>query len=269
MSSQLYAVWSTWRDGVRTLGRRLGRQLAHRALDAVLPPRCLECGAQVDAPIDAPGALCPACWRRIAFLTPPWCACCGHPFEVEAGPDSLCGACIAEPPPFVRARAVFRYDDASRGLILRFKHADRTDSAPAFGRWLARAGDRLLADNDLIVPVPMHWFRLFVRRYNQASLLALALARATDNRVPALPDALQRRRWTPIQGRLGRAARRDNVKGAIAVRSDRADALAGKRVLVVDDVFTTGATASACAHALLGAGAASVDVLTLARVVRD
>jgi ComF family protein len=236
-----------------------------RAIDAVLPPRCLECGGQVDAA----GALCPACWQRMEFLGPPCCACCGLPFEVEMAAGALCGACIAEPPGFERARAVFRYDDASRGLVLRFKHADRTDSAPAFGRWLARAGAEMLAEADLIAPVPMHWFRLFLRRYNQAALLANALADAGGCRAAVVPDLLVRRRWTPIQGKLGRQARHDNVRGAIAVRPACRSRVRGKQVLMVDDVMTTGATASACARALLRAGASAVDVLTLARVVRD
>lgn len=236
-----------------------------RAIDAVLPPRCLECGSQVDAV----GALCPACWQRMEFLGPPYCACCGLPFEVEMAANALCGACIAEPPGFARARAVFRYDDASRGLVLRFKHADRTDSAPAFGRWLARAGAEILEGVDLIAPVPMHWFRLFLRRYNQAALLANELGSATGGRALVIPDLLVRRRWTPIQGKLGRQARHANVKGAIAVRPACRSRVRGKRVLVVDDVLTTGATASACARALVRVGASGVDVLTLARVVRD
>ncbi|MSP87822.1 MAG: ComF family protein [Alphaproteobacteria bacterium] len=240
-------------------------RLVGRAIDAILPPRCLECGGQVDAA----GALCPACWQRMEFLGPPCCACCGLPFEVEMGANALCGACIADPPGFARARAVFRYDETSRSLVLRFKHADRTDAAPAFGRWLARAGAGMLAEIDVIAPVPMHWFRLFLRRYNQAALLANELGSAVGSRARVIPDLLVRRRWTPIQGKLGRQARYDNIKGAIAVRRACRPCVRGKRVLVVDDVMTTGATASACARALLRAGASGVDVLTLARVVRD
>jgi ComF family protein len=261
MIIQPVAPWTAWRDVARVLAGRL----AGRVVDAVLPPRCLECGAQVDVP----GALCPACWQSIDFLGPPCCACCGLPFEVEMGAAALCGACIAEPPPFARARAVFRYNAASRGLVLRFKHADRTDAAPAFGRWLARAGAEVLADAELIAPVPMHWFRLFLRRYNQAAMLANELARAAGGRVPVAPDLLYRRRWTATQGKLGREARHDNVKGAVAVRRAHRPLVRGKRVLLIDDVLTTGATAAVCARALLRAGAAGVDVLTLARVVRD
>jgi len=245
--------------------RALGQRLAGKAVDAVLPPRCLECGAQVAD--DA--ALCPTCWQRIEFLGPPCCACCGHPFETDMGASALCGACAAESPPFARARAVFRYDDASRGLVLRFKHADRTDAAPSFGRWLARVGVEIIAEADVVVPVPMHWFRLFLRRYNQAALLAFALARAAPRAIPVVPDLLVRRRWTPSQGRHGRSGRHVNLAGAIVVGRGRDREVAGKRCVLIDDVLTTGATASACARALLARGARAVDVLTLARVVRD
>jgi ComF family protein len=237
---------------------RLGRA----ALDALLPPRCLKCGAMVGEP----GTLCPGCWSKVAFIAPPVCAACGYPFEFAAGEDALCGACMRERPAFARARAAIVYDDASRPLILAFKHGDRTDAAPAFARWLARAGGELIDAADLIVPVPLHWMRLFRRRYNQAALLGGALAKLTHR--PMRPDVLRRRRATPSQGRLGREARLRNVRGAFALARTGRARLEGRRVLLVDDVLTTGATVSACAEALLGGGASAVDVLTLARVVR-
>jgi len=238
------------------------KRAGNRMLDIVLPPRCLKCGATVDAV----GALCADCWPAVAFLAPPHCAACGLPFEFDLGPDALCGACAGERPVFARARAAFRYDDGSKDLILRFKHADRTDSAPAFARWMARAGAALLADADLIVPVPLHWLRLFMRRYNQAALLASALGGLSGK--PAVNDLLLRRRRTPSQGGLGALGRQRNVAGAFAVDPRRRARLQDKRVLLVDDVLTTGATVSACTSALLRAGAGAVDVLTLARVVR-
>jgi ComF family protein len=242
-------------------GRLLAR--AWRAgLDALLPPRCLGCGTAVEDQ-----ALCPACWRRVRFLASPVCDACGVPFEADAGAGALCGTCAIEPPAFARARAAFAYDGESRGLILAFKHGDRTDSAPAFGAWLMRAGAELIADSDVLVPVPLHWTRLFARRYNQAALLAHAVGARSG--VPVAPGLLVRRRRTPSQGRLSRAARQRNLAGAIAVPTNRRGRLADKRILLIDDVLTTGATAEACARALLAAGASAVDVLTLARVVRS
>jgi ComF family protein len=232
------------------------------ALALVLPPRCLACGEAVESV----GTLCAACWSRLRFLAPPHCAACGYPFEFDPGPGALCGACLREPPAFERARAVVVYDEASRPLVVAFKHGDRTDAAGAYGAWMARAGAELLADADLIAPVPLHRLRLLYRRYNQSALLAHAIGAASG--VPVAPDLLVRRRHTPSQGRLSVAERQRNVRGAIAVRRRLADGLRDKRVLLVDDVLTSGATAETCARALLRAGARAVDVLTLARVVR-
>ncbi|HEY7687760.1 MAG TPA: ComF family protein [Dongiaceae bacterium] len=243
---------------IRPLLRAAGRGL----LTAILPPRCLKCGAIVGSA----GALCSGCWGKLNFIEPPYCACCGFPFEFHQGDDALCGVCMRIPPDFTRARSVLRYDDASRELVLRFKHADRTESAPPFAAWLKRAGGELVIEADLLVPVPLHWTRLLARRYNQAALLTSALARLTNR--PALQDLLVRRRRTPSQGGLGRAGRESNVAGAFRVHPRHIRRLKDKRVLLVDDVMTTGATAGACSRALRRAGAASVDVLTLARVVR-
>jgi len=238
------------------------RAVPGRALDALLPPRCLSCGTLVERP----GVLCPACWKGIAFHGPPQCASCGLPFEFDLGVDALCGACAREAPPFARARAVMRYDRNSRRLLLGFKHGDRTDGAPAYGAWLARAGAELVPGADVIVPVPLHRLRLFTRRYNQAAMLAHALGREVG--LPVVTNLLIRRRFTRPQGRLSPAARRRNVAGAFAVQPTSARALAGRRVLLIDDVLTTGATVSACARVLRRGGAATVDVLVLARAVR-
>jgi len=243
-------------------------------LDAVLPPLCLACAR----PVDTQGALCAECWTAIAFIAAPHCAVCGLPFEFATGDGTanavICGSCLRDPPAFDRARAVMRYGDVSRRLVVGFKHGDRTHAAPAFGRWLARAGAELLADADIVAPVPLHWRRLAQRRFNQAALLARALVavpsagRAPDRHPVFVPDLLVRRRATPTQGGLGAAARRRNVRGAFALHPKGAVRVDGQRILLIDDVLTTGATVNACARVLKAAGAASVDVLTLARVDR-
>jgi ComF family protein len=242
------------------------RRSARMALDAVLPPQCLLCAAAVEAT----GSLCAACWGKIVWLGPPHCACCGVPFEFDPSPSGgdqlLCGACLAAPPQYARARAVFRYDDTSRNLILAFKHADRLHGAPAFGRWLARAGGEMLAQADIVAPVPLHWTRLAWRRYNQAALLAQAAATAAG--AVCVPDLLERIRRTPSQGDKGPAARRRNERRAFRLAKRHAGRIGGQRVVLVDDVLTTGATVSECARVLTDEGATAVDVLTLARVVR-
>jgi ComF family protein len=173
---------------------------------------------------------------------------------------------LANPPAYGRARAVMRYDDNSRRLILAFKHADRLDMGPSLAAWSARAGAELLESADLIAPVPLHRFRLWRRRYNQAAVLAMALSNVAGR--PVLIDLLRRVRSTPSQAGLSASQRRRNVQGAFAVRASRAAGLKAKRVLLIDDVMTTGATVESCARALLAAGAAQVDILTIARVVQ-
>ena len=238
--------------------RRIGAVL----LDMVLPPRCLACGALVDAA----HALCAECWPKIRFITEPLCAVCGTPFEFEPASGSVCAACAASERPFARARAAIAYDDGSRGFILAFKHGDRTDAARVFAPWMAQAGRELLADADLLVPVPLHWTRLFMRRYNQAALLAQAVGRLAGRRVA--PDMLVRRKRTPSLGHSGASERAKIVSGAFVVPPKRRPLAEGRRILLIDDVFTTGSTIGACARALVRSGARSVDVLTLARVVR-
>ena len=238
----------------------IAAQAAGLLLDLVLPPLCLSCRK----PVARQGGLCADCWGALHFLTDPACLRCGQPFAEQRQEGLVCGACLADPPPFDRARAAFRYDDASKGLVLSFKHADRPGLARYLAPWMARAAGPMLADADLIVPVPLHRWRLLHRRYNQAALLAMALAKRSG--VPCMPDLLRRARRTPPQGTLGRDARARNVKGAIRL-GKAIDFVKEKRILLVDDVLTTGATLGECVRSLREAGAARVDVVTLARVV--
>jgi ComF family protein len=239
--------------------RRWGRGI----VDVLLPHQCLRCHALVESA----GILCADCWAQLRFVDGPMCAVCGVPFDFDAGSGAHCGECLRERPAYDRARAALVYDDASRPLILAFKNGDRTDAAPAFGRWMVHAGTDLLAAAEVITVVPLHWTRLLARKYNQAALLAHAIGRIAG--LPVAPDVLVRRRRTAKLGTLGPAARRAAVRGAVGAHSRRARRIADRRVLLVDDVHTTGATLAACTRALLDAGAAGVDVLTLARTVRS
>lgn len=205
-----------------------------------------------------------ASWGRIVFLEDPVCDGCGVGFEFEQGPGALCAACMTSRHAFARARAACVYDEHSRDLILKLKHADRTDLAPLLARWLSRAAAPLLIECDAVAPVPLHWRRLIARRYNQAAELARPLARHAGRRY--LPAALVRRRATGTQGGKSGRGRRENVRAAFAVPRASIKHVEGRRILLVDDVLTTGATLDACAKTLLAAGASAVDVAVVARV---
>lgn len=240
------------------------KSVGPRILDFLFPPLCVMCRASISEAHN----LCGQCWSAVSFLDGPACDCCGLPFEIDPGEGTLCGPCHAKAPAFARARAVMRYDDACKGAILALKHADRLDIVPAFSQWMTRAGRPLLEAADLIVPVPLHRRRLWWRRFNQSAELAKMLERLTGTK--AEMSVLIRARPTPSQGTMPSAkARRRNVLGAFRVAENQRALIAKRQILLVDDVFTTGATAGACARALKRAGAADVSVLTLARVVRE
>lgn len=230
-----------------------------RALDLALPPLCPACRE----PVDAPGGLCAACWSGLSFITRPYCERLGIPFGYDPGPGVLSLEAISAPPSYSRARAAVRYEDISRALVHAFKYADRLDLAPMLARWTAQAGRELLADADALVPVPLHWRRLWARRFNQAAILAERM----ETGLPVLHDALKRVRPTEQQVGLTRAERATNVQGAFRVSAAGKAAIRGKRLVLVDDVLTSGATAETCARALLRAGALRVEVLVFARVV--
>jgi ComF family protein len=209
------------------------------------------------------GLLCSSCFRTVSFITQPCCTRCGVPFGA-AGLAGLCPSCIEAPPVFHRARAALRYDEAARRLILPFKHADRVELSGVLAAYMVRAGAELLAAADILVPVPLHRARLFRRRYNQAALLARSLGRAARRRV--MLDALRRVRGTAPLGAKSAEERGAVLADAIEIRQSRTVGISGQRVLLVDDVMTSGATANACAAVLLAAGAVAVDVLAAARV---
>lgn len=237
-----------------------------RLADLLMPPRCPACGDV----IGAHGGLCALCWGRVGRIDGPVCACCGHPFDATLPgvhlPGSLCAACLATKPRFDWARAACAYDGLARHMVLALKHGDGLDGAVAMARLMKAALETRDGKHsvDLIIPVPLHGKRLFRRRYNQSHVLAGALGQLTG--WPVMPQLLQRVRATASQGGLGRKARFRNVKGAFRVAEDGAVSLKGRHVLLVDDVLTTGATVSACAGVLKRAGAASVGVVTFARV---
>jgi ComF family protein len=230
-------------------------------VDFALPPRCPACGTIVSDP----HRFCLACWSKLTFLGEPCCVRCGLPFAYSAGAAAECGRCLAEPPPFDRLRAAVGYDEIARKVALKLKYSGRPGVAEALAGLMAR---HLSADDGaepLLVPVPLHRWRIWKRGYNQAALIAASLSRRSG--IAMAPDALRRTRRTPPLRGLGRRERAEAVRGAFAVR-DR-DAVAGRRIILVDDVFTSGATAAACAKALKRGGAASVEILCWARVVRE
>lgn len=236
---------------------------ARSAIDLAMPPHC----PVTREDVASAGALGAAAWGAVHFIADPACRRCGAPFSADYGEDVECPSCIASPPDFDRARAAIVYDDASHQLVVRFKHGDRTELAAMFGGWMARAADGMMTRSSILTPVPLHPRRLLARRFNQSVLLARAVARETGARLSV--DGLVRRRATPPQKDLSAEGRRRNVAGAFALRNDAALALfKNAHAVLIDDVLTTGATLSAAARALKRAGAARVDALVLARVVK-
>ncbi len=248
-------------SGVTHGAGRLARTTARVVLDLALPPTCIACRTIVSTS----GSLCGACWSRLVLVERPFCERLGTPFPFEAGEGRLSPAAVMEPPAYDRARAAAVFGEVSQDLVHGLKYGDRLDLAVPMARMMVRAGGELLAQADLLVPVPLHRFRLWRRRFNQAAMLARAISRASG--VAVQTDALVRIRATASQVSLSRAERRANVAGAFAVPERKSCEIAGRRIILVDDVLTTGATLDACARVLRRAGASGVDVLTFARVV--
>lgn len=227
----------------------------------LFPPVCAGCRRHVSQP----GVLCAQCWPRLRLLERPWCPVMGTPFIHDMGDGFLCAEAIADPPPFERARAAVVYTGVARQMVRGLKFQDRIDLAPWMARWMMRAGAELIAEADVIVPVPLHWGRFLRRQFNQSAELGRALSHLCG--VPFSPSAIRRVRQTSQQVGLGRREREDNVRTAFRVPAECEIEIAGRRVLLVDDVYTTGATARAVTKSLKKGGAGAVDVLTFARVL--
>ena len=240
--------------------------MGHGILDRLLPPLCPVTGEQTGAP----GTLAPEAWRDLGVLGHgPSCTSCGREIPGAAGPALLCDICVVMPRPWTQGAAAIRYEGAGRRIVRALKHGDRLDLAPLMAGWMLRAAPELVAEADLVAPVPLHWRRLVARRFNQSAELARALCRIAGRRGAYAPRLLRRVRATPIQGGLDRAEREANLAGAIRATPGTVRRLTGRRVLLVDDVMTTGATFAACARACVEAGAARVDVLACALVPFD
>ncbi len=241
---------------VRSVVSSAIRNLANLAM----PPVCMSC----HEPLGDHDAICPSCWQRIDFIGEPLCDRLGLPMPFDTGGTMISAAAASRNPAYRKARAAARYDGAMRKLIGDFKFRDHQDARRLFGRWLTTAGRELIADADIIVPVPLHRWRLLSRRFNQSAMLARELARITE--LPFAPTALIRSRRTRRQVGLSTSQRKSNVQGAFSVPSRKRSCIAGAHVLLIDDVITTGATVEACTQALLKAEAVHVDVLALAMV---
>lgn len=237
------------------------RSAGRAAVDIVLPPYCLTCHERVGPA----GTLCAQCWGRFDFVTQPMCPRTGRPFGHDPGPGVESVEALGGRLGYDRARVVARYEDAVRDAIHALKYRDRLDVAGPLGRLMARAGAELLADADCLIPVPLYRLRLWQRRYNQSALLARWAGRAAG--VPVRTDLLMRTRATRPQVGLTASQRQRNVSGAFMVPDRLAGDVAGRRMVLVDDVITTGATIDACARCLRRAGADRVDVLAFARVI--
>ena len=229
-------------------------------VDLVTPSLCLSCAA----PVGEPASLCVACWSRLMLIEEPVCEALGTPFAYDQGDGALSAAALADPPAWDRARAAVLFEDEAAKLVHALKYRDRPEAGLLMARMMARAGRRLIAQADVMVPVPLHRLRLWRRRFNQSALLAQRIAALTGT--PWRHDLLLRARRTRAQVGLDQEARRRNVRNAFAVPADLRAVVADKSVLLVDDVRTTGATAEACALALRAAGARQVNLLTFALV---
>lgn len=247
------------------LGKASGyaRLIGTGLVDAILPPLCAGCRV----PVDRAHGICGTCWSEISFIEPPICDRLGTPFAHDPGGRVDSTLAVSKPPVFDRARAVARHDGLAREIVHSLKYGDRLETTRLMARLMQRAGAELIADADLIVPVPLHWRRMLGRRFNQSAELARVLARHTDIRYA--PEILLRKRSTRQQVGLTAKQRQANVRSAFVVPDEMIAKVSGQHVLLIDDVLTTGATVDAAAKSLQRAGASAVDILVFTRVVGE
>lgn len=226
----------------------------------IYPPVCAGCGQVVAEP----RALCVSCWLTVRFIEWPYCEISGAAFDHDRGEGLVSPEVIANPPPYAKARAAVHYDGAARKIAQGLKYSDRADLAMMMAAWMVRAGREVIDDSDVIICVPLHRRRLFSRRYNQSAELARSISRLSGK--PFEPSGLRRIRATRQQVGLGLRVRQDNVRGVFVLSEAQAPQICGRRVLLVDDVLTTGATVAAATRAIMRGGAEQVNVLTFARV---
>ncbi|WP_366938471.1 ComF family protein [uncultured Bartonella sp.] len=243
--------------------RKAFLKIGEHVMNFLFPPTCPGCGVFVEKT----GTICPECWKQLHFITKPYCPVMGTPFTYDQGEGFLSGEAIQSPPPFTRARSVVAHFGLARSLVTRLKYGDRTELAPFMAEWMTIAGKELIESADIIVPIPLHYRRFLKRTYNQATELSRNIARSTGK--PLQPFVLKRQKNTRQQVGLLKKARQRNMIGAFIVPEKEKAKIKDKRVLLVDDVFTTGATVRSATKALLRGGAKSVDVLTFSRVLPD
>lgn len=238
-------------------------RFARRAGDLFYPPSCPGCGRM----LARHGAICQPCWSSVRFIERPYCEVLGIPFSHDLGEGILSAEAIANPPDFNRMRSACAFDGAARSLVHSLKYRDRTELAEMMAGWMARAGREVLEDCDALVPVPLHLYRRLSRRFNQAAELANGISRLVGK--PVLANAVSRTRNTEHQVGLGRTGREENVRGAFRITPPGKEQVPGKKIVLIDDVYTTGATVSAISRVLRRAGASDISVLTFARALPD
>lgn len=248
---------------IQTAVCQFAAPVLNRLARVIYPARCLHCGDMVEPTDGLSAGLCPSCWREVAFIGGLTCDACGVPLPGQSDRAELCDDCLSTTRPWSHGRAPLLYEGKGRHLVMALKHGDRLDIAPVAATWMARMAGDLIQPDTLIVPVPLHWRRRIARRYNQAALLALGVAKRLNR--PCCPDLIQRHRATPSTRGQGRAARLTQMQGAFRIHPKRAHLLRGRPVLLVDDVMTTGTTLAAVAETCKDGGATQLSVLLLAR----